>query len=529
MVMTNFDNATPTQSATAGLTQEEVMELVKRGYVTDPGVASNMFKYAASKDPSNNTQQQEEVMTPMQSEANQADMQSGQAFDVQPQMSQESPPINSVGAPNISPEQFQLERDILDLQQQNNTLDARDEYEKSLQNILATQEQENARLSAAYQQQRGAIGAAQGRMERFQSEQENAYERAFAEHEAAKQEAAEFIKNKKGFWESRTDGQKAMALIAVALGGFVEGYTEGRVKNSGVAALESTIKQYVTEQEIAYNRIKDKQEAAKTLFGMIQQRTGDKFATQKIMMELGLKSVANTIDSLATSSSSKVKAAELKAEIDKKMMESQQERQKALQERELQPSEIKQRGLDVRFIPPKDEKARAGFINGFGTARNNESAEKLIDGYIAPTQDAAEIGKRLITMIESPNSVANIANWTRSGQAEADTLALRGALKPIILSEAGKMSDSDRALLEDAIQNPTTFANTLSKERRMSGLLRQLISSQISTTEKQLKNRSLFDGSLRLSPELEEAKKFFSSKPMETEIPSSPFGTPSLK
>lgn len=493
--MLNFDNATTNQIATAGLTQDEVMELVKRGYVKEPSVASQMFKYAASKDP-NQTQDAQAPVETIQESNEQSS----------------APPMtdNTIGAPGLTPEQFQIEQDTQLLEQQNRVEQGRNDLLQALDQRLMTQNSDADKLSAAYEQQNNAIANVTNDMAQFQKEQANAYDKAFAEHEAAKQEAAEFIKNKKGFWESRTDGQKAMALIAIALGGFIEGYTEGRVKNAGLAAVEKNIKEYIVQQEQQYNAIKDKQEAAKTLFGMIQQRTNDTFATKKIMMELGLESTKNTIESLAKGSQAKAKSAELIAEIEDKKLKLEEERLKNLQEKEVSKTEIEVRGLDPRYIEPRDPEKRRAFVNGFGVAiGGKEQAKEIYTQTISPARKALNAIDRLIELADT-NALNTLPKSEISGEIASIIVGLRAASAPEVIG-TGARSESDKVDLNMFISNPTDWANILSKKQNL-GKLKAIARGIMDNTEDLVVNY----GGMRLSPEFEQWKDKYGTYSMKS-------------
>lgn len=55
------------------------------------------------------------------------------------------------------------------------------------------------------------------------------------------------------FWKSQSTGQKIAGLLAVALGGFNEGFTHGAVKNRALESIQNSIEQDIHAQEAAIN------------------------------------------------------------------------------------------------------------------------------------------------------------------------------------------------------------------------------------------------------------------------------------
>lgn len=479
---TNFDNFTPDQIASAGLTQEEAMELVKRGYVTDPSVASGLFKYSVGKGPSEGQPVEEsasagpsEYMTPMQTD-------------------------NTVGAPVLSEtEQLQLQRDDEISKLEAQLTDRNKAYDAALDNQLAAQGSGNDALQAAINQQNAQISGMRKDMAGFEAERQVANDKAIAQFEATRKEAEEFVKNKKGFWESRTDGQKALAIVAMALGGFIEGFTQGRVKDGASEIIQRHIAQYTQEQELAYDRIKDKQEAAKTLFGMIQQSTNDRFQTKKIMMDLGLSATEKMVQSVATSTEAKQKAAKFVSEIAKAKEDNTKELIEQVKKKTLSPTQMKAEGTDMRFTPPMDDKKAEGFIYGYGTAPGGAAQKKDIEeNYIIPTKKAVSSIDRILELSKKGALKAIAEDPEALGEIENLIVGLKAAKRLEVIG-SGTQSEPDRILLDSFINNPLQVAELLERDART----RAKFESMARTSLNSLKDKLKYSG-MSLEPEMQE-------------------------
>lgn len=492
MSMPNFDAASPSQIASANLTQDEAMELIRGGYVTDPSVASDLFKYSVGKGPS----QQEQVASEMVTEQ--------QAKPQYYTPMQNATADSSVGAPQLSQaELLQLEQDEAVSQSQDQLAIRKQLLDQALQEQMSAGQTGNDQLSEAYKAHAANLKNTMGQLSSLDQQREDRYSYALGQYEAARKEADDFIKNKKGFWETRTDGQKALALIAVALGGFVEGFTGGKVRDGASDILQAHIKNYINDQELQYNKIKDKQESAQNLFSMIQRQTNDREQTRRLMMEMGLKSTEAMIDSVAKSGEAKQKAAQLKTQLAEKAFNIEKENEEALRKQSLTPTQQKAAGMDVRFVPPQDEKLAKTFINGFGTGFAGTNREKVIEDYIMPAKETADAVDRLLTLASTSGGLTSFIEQSDAGEVDALVDNLRASLRSKLVGP-GTLSETDQKKLKESISNPLSLAEYLESDLKARARFRTYARLSVEAAEKRLELSGY-----KLSPEFEQYKSKF--------------------
>lgn len=74
------------------------------------------------------------------------------------------------------------------------------------------------------------------------------------------------------FWASRGTDQKIGAMVAMALGGFLEGFSGGRIKNNGMEMINRAIDRDIAAQEFAYNAMRESVSGKKTAFAMAMEK-----------------------------------------------------------------------------------------------------------------------------------------------------------------------------------------------------------------------------------------------------------------
>jgi len=106
-------------------------------------------------------------------------------------------------------------------------------------------------------------------------DKELAKSKAFIDTASKEAEAAAAdVKSPEKVWQSKSTGQKIAGMIAVALGGFVQGF-RGTASNAGLDAINKQIADEVEAQRYKYMQAKDKKRDAMSAYGQAASMFGD--------------------------------------------------------------------------------------------------------------------------------------------------------------------------------------------------------------------------------------------------------------
>jgi hypothetical protein len=157
-----------------------------------------------------------------------------------------------------------------------------------------------------------------------QKEQEQdfqAYQQRYAAEEtklgqleqAAKQEI-----DPKRFWKNKSTGDKILAAISLALGGFVNGYSQGRVQNTPLQMIQSAIQDDIDSQKENRNSAERAAVRQGTLLERVRGQYDHDDKAKEATFILGLDAQAKRVEGIAAhlqSEEAKAKATDLVAQI----------------------------------------------------------------------------------------------------------------------------------------------------------------------------------------------------------------------
>jgi hypothetical protein len=109
-----------------------------------------------------------------------------------------------------------------------------------------------------------------------------------AQYDTARKEAAGEKVNPDQWWSSRNGGQKGMMLLAVALGGFNEGFTRGRLKNTALQIMNREIDRDIDAQKSNIAKKRGERQEMLGIMGNLQGRIKDERAVEmntRIMLQ----------------------------------------------------------------------------------------------------------------------------------------------------------------------------------------------------------------------------------------------------
>jgi hypothetical protein len=235
------------------------------------------------------------------------------------------------------------------------------------------------------------------------------------------------------FWADKSTGSRIVAGLSVILGA-VGGAMDGTGANQGADVIDKAIERDLKMQMLKRDVAKEGVEGKKSLYQMRMNQYKDKDMAEAAARSDMLQGVELQIKKMQASNA----GPQAKAKLDQVLGEIQMKKESANAELAAKYAEAQQKNVG-RFIPA---------LGGF--APTEKEAQEL-------RAKAAEVDK-VKQGVDELLKISNTSNKSMSpeltARASVLSLMIQGALKTEILGP-GAISDSDRAILQKLVADPT--------------------------------------------------------------------------
>ncbi len=275
----------------------------------------------------------------------------------------------------------------------------------------------------------------------------------------------------KDYWADKSGGQKAMAAIAIALGGIGAAYQGGGAQNRGLAVINETIDRDLKLQQLQFNKLKESGDVSKSLIGIMNQQFGNQQQAMTAARMFMNDRMANKISEITSKySAPEVRERGLMAVEDltqKNLVLKQQFEQQAKQQAlidgvqnlagnditRLSTSQVQQldsvyKGFAERYVP------------GYGEAINAEQAREF-QKYRAEVEPGIAGARRILNLTKDFNRVTDLS---KRAEMATEVQALVGQLRLPFLGP-GAMTEQEYERLKDTLGNPAKLAALPALER----------------------------------------------------------------
>lgn len=245
------------------------------------------------------------------------------------------------------------------------------------------------------------------------------------------------------YWADKSTGDKVMAGIGLFLGAIGAGQTDG--VNMAAKSIQQSIDKDIEIQKANYEIKKDSVTAKSGLYSKMADRFKDTRAAEDATRIAYLDNAKMNIEAIAARHGS----AETKAKAN--MLVSHIEQKKDLLKASFMGQIAKSTPVDETTNPETlDKDKRERFVPGYGLALSKDDAEKMKTS-VGNTVKAKSALSSLVLISNTPGASTDPAMRAR---AESEATMLQGLLRTEVLGP-GTVNDSERAMLEGLIANPT--------------------------------------------------------------------------
>lgn len=328
-------------------------------------------------------------------------------------------------------------------------------------NLGDIQAQGFADREGVYKEQEIANDESQARLKQVQAEKEAAQKEFDSKYDAAKKEVDGMEVDSDRFWKNASTGKKIMTGIGLALSAF--GGPEAVARTNQI--IQKSIDNDIEEQKAAYGMKKEGLKDMSNVYARMMDKYGDKEKAELATRALYNEKTQSKIQQIADRTNSK--AAKENATNAIGQLQSQKD------------GIIAQLGVNLASTTANASKKYNELIPDDYTPQNEDERKRFIPGIgLATTEEAA---KKVASDSEGFNifndNVGEMINLRKKYGAESLPSEAKGIMKQLASdaliakknnSGLGVMSDSDRALLEDIIADPTSLnPNTLARLQKL--------------------------------------------------------------
>lgn len=199
------------------------------------------------------------------------------------------------------------------------TIDANNQYAQAASDASIDKQLANEEFQAVSLEHRKALAEQTAQIQKDQAEYRAKADQLQAEIDSDTRRLSNLKVDPDRWWKSKSDFQLMGMKVGQILGGFLEGYTKGAVKDNSYAKMRAEIDADVASQEAAYNRLQNTIAAKRSSFGQLVQRYGSPEAAKSALTAIQLRqmdSVAQSAASKIGTADAKMRAAEISRNVD---------------------------------------------------------------------------------------------------------------------------------------------------------------------------------------------------------------------
>ena len=264
------------------------------------------------------------------------------------------------------------------------------------------------------------------------------------------------------YWKNKSTGATVTAAIAMAVGQYVEGMTDGKIPNRAAQMINQAIERDIEAQKLQYAAAKDKADIGGQLYALARQQGLDDLSARNMSYAMSLSLINTQLEK------TKLNIENTKAQA--ALAQTQAALQQAAQDRMDKVTELKARKLEEGFSPNEigrlleTGKYKAEQITP--SVLNKEAAGRWVDGAgLTRTAKQAQDINEVLPVYTSAFRVIDTAakklddlerNWygkTASAefQAERERLVaeLTGLIKNEVLPQAGNLAEHEKQNVVD--------------------------------------------------------------------------------
>ncbi len=285
----------------------------------------------------------------------------------------------------------------------------------------------------------------------------------------------------KDYWADKSSGQRAMAAIAIALGGIGAAYQGNGAKNRGLEAVNGVIERDLNLQKLQYEKLKGSGEMSKSIFGLMNQQFDNKTQAMTATRMFMNDRMANKISEITSKyGATEVRERGIIAVEGLKQQNAvlqeqfkQAAKQQALLDQVSDPASADMRNLSSAQVQQLD-KAYKGFadryVPGYGEATNPEQAKEF-NKYRASVEPAIKGAERILQASKDLNRITDLS---KRAEIATEIKALVGQLR-LPFTGPGAMTEKEYDRLLDVIGDPNKLMALPALERvKLNTVLKKL-------------------------------------------------------
>lgn len=305
------------------------------------------------------------------------------------------------------------------------------------------------------------IAARQKNIQDLQAQKDKAFEESRLKGQEVDAELSKL--EPKDYWADKSTGTKIAAAIAMGMGAYASAMTG--TQNGAMQIINDAISRDLNLQKEKYQRAKERGASIKSVYADTVARLGDREAAELTLANMAYKKIDMKLaaQQAATQNQERqMNIQKMRQEIAQNQQAMEAKRAERMMLAQLSKPGAGSKGINAELLSEENKKR---FVTDpeFGGLAKSESAANKVSEQLVDYRNAKDLLNVLFEIQRTPGK--SVSPELRS-RAQTAAAALKGKLKGPVVG-AGAVSESEWAILNSIVQNPTDFfvLDNVAKER----------------------------------------------------------------